>query len=133
MLVFFLRLLVLEDTSIDSYPEIDSFVENTSIDSCLLHSGLDEVYISPEDTSDISDVVDALMESNTFITDEINVHEDNQGSQGNEVESLVATPSVSFSSESLKFLVMLHQVSFGVSSFSECLEFSPEFLQISVS
>jgi len=133
MLVFFLRLLVLEDTSIDSYPEIDSVVDNTSIDPCLLHLGLDEVYISPEDTNDISDVVDALMESNTFITDEINVHEDNQGSQGNEVESLVATPSVSFSSESLKFLIMLHQVSFGVSSFSECLEFSPEFLQISVS
>ena len=41
---------------------------------------------------------------------------------------MVTTPSVSSYRESLKFLAMLHKVSSGVSSFSERLEFSPEFL-----
>jgi len=50
----------------------------------------------------------------------------------NEVESMVATPSVSSYSESLTFLTMLHQVSSGVLTFSECLDFSLEFLQICV-
>jgi len=40
---------------------------------------------------------------------------------------------MSFSSESLEFLVMLHQVNSGIFfSFSRCVEFSPEFLQIFV-
>ena len=46
--------------------------------------------------------------------------------------SIVVTPSVSSSSESLEFLVMLHKINFGVSFFSGCLNFSPQFLQISV-
>jgi len=123
--------IVVKDTSTDSSPsKIASVIENTSIDSCLSPSSLDEVHISPEDNSDHSDGVVAFMDS-TPITDKIYVHENNQDGQENEVEFMVITPSVSSSSESLKFLALLHQVSFIVSSFSECLEFS-HFLQISV-
>ena len=46
--------------------------------------------------------------------DEIYVHED-QDNQENEVESMVTTSSVLSSSESLKFLAILHQVSSDVS------------------
>jgi len=70
-----------EDTSIDSCPsKIASVIKNISIDSFLSPSSLDEVYISLEDASNISDVVGAYMESSTPITDEIYVHEDNQDS-----------------------------------------------------
>ena len=70
-----------EDTSIDSCPsKIASVIMNISIDSFLSPSSLDEVYISLEDASNISDVVGAYMESSTPITDEIYVHEDNQDS-----------------------------------------------------
>ena len=106
-------------------------VENTTIDSCVLPSSLDEVHVSLEDSTDTSDVVDALTESSTPITDEINVHEDNHNSQETGVESIVGIPSVSSSSESLKFLAMLHKVNSGV-SFSGCLDFFPEFLHICV-
>jgi len=69
---------VVEDTSIDSCPsDISRVIENTSVDFCLLPSSLDEFHVSPEDTSDTSNIVDALMESSTLITDEINIHEDN--------------------------------------------------------
>ena len=40
---------------------------------------------------------------------------------------------MSSSSESVEFLAMIHQVSSGVSYFSEFLEFSPDFLPIFVS
>jgi len=106
-------------------------VENTTIDSCVLPSSLDEVHVSLEDSTDTSDVVDALTESSTPITDEINVHEDNHNSQETGVESIVGIPSVSSPSESLKFLVMLHKVNSGV-SFSGCLDFFHEFLHICV-
>ena len=98
----------------------------------MLPSSLDEVHISPENTTDTSDVIDALMESSAPITDEINVHEENYNSQETNFESIIVTLSVSSPSESLEFLVMLHKVNFGVSSFSGCLDFSHEFLQISV-
>jgi len=77
-----------------------------------------------------SDIVNVLVESSTPTPDEIYIHEENQVSQETYVESILI---VSSSSQSLQFLNMVHQVSFGVSSFSGCLEFSPKFLQISVS
>ena len=93
MFVFFSKITSVEDISIDSCPsEIASVVENTSIDSCLLPSSLDEVHIFPENTTDTSDVVDVLIESSTPITDEINVRGDNHFSQETEetkVESIV--------------------------------------------
>jgi len=76
----------------------------------------------------IIDVVDVLVESSTHITDETYVYEDYRESRKIEIESILATPSMSFSSKSLEFLTMLHQVSSDVSSFSGCLEFSPKFL-----
>jgi len=123
--------IIIEDTSIESCPfKIASVIKTTSIGYCFSPSSLDEVHISPEDNSDHSDGVVAFMDS-TPITDKIYVHENNQDGQENEVEFMVITPSVSSSSESLKFLALLHHVSFVVSSFSECLEFS-HFLQISI-
>ena len=44
------------------------------------------------------------------------------------VESIVVTPNVFFSSESLEFFTMVHQVTHSVYSFSEYLEFFLEFL-----
>ena len=48
------------------------------------------------------------------------------------IESIVATSSVFSSTKSLEFFDMVHQVRFSA-SFSGCLDFSPEFLQISIS
>jgi len=52
-------------------------------------------------------------------------------SQKREFESIMITLKVLSSSGSLEFFVMIHQVTL-VSSFSECLEFFPEILQIFV-
>ena len=71
-----------------------------------------------------SDIVNVLVESSTPTPDEIYIHEENQVSQETYVESILI---VSSSSQSLQFLTMVHQVSFGVSSFSGCLEFSLDF------
>jgi len=60
--------------------------------------------LSSESTSDI---VDALVESSTHIPDEIHIHEEDQGRQETKIESIVTTPSVSSSNESLEFLVTL--------------------------
>jgi len=86
----------------------------------------DENHVSSVDISDI----DVLVKSSTHITDESYVYEDDQESQETEIESIVATLSMSFSSESLEFIAMLHEVSSGVSSFSGCLKFSPKFFQM---
>ena len=61
--------------------KIVSVVEDTSIDSCPSPSSLNEVFVSPQDTSDISDVVDALVESNTPMPDDIIVQKINLVSQ----------------------------------------------------
>jgi len=62
--------ILVEDISIDSSPsKLASVVKNTSIDSCLSPSSLDEVHISPEDNNDQSNVIDAFMESSTLIAD----------------------------------------------------------------
>ena len=53
--------------------EIASVVEDTSIDSYPSPSSLDKVFISLGDTSDISDVMDALVESSTPTPDDITV------------------------------------------------------------
>ena len=87
---------------------------------------LSEIHVSSEDTSD---VVDTLVESSTLIAAEINVQEDDQDSQETKIKSIIATFSVSSSTELLEFLAMIHQVIFGVSSFSGCLDFSSEFIQ----
>ena len=73
------------------------------------------------------DIVDALVDSSTPTPDGTYIHEENQDSQETGIESIIATPSMSSSSESLEFLVMLHQVSSCVSSFNRCLEFFLEF------
>jgi len=116
---------VVDDVHVHS--EISSIIEDTSIDPCL--PILNEIPMSSESTTD---VVDALVESNAHITDETYVYKDDQESQETEIGSIIATPSMSSSSKSLEFLAMLHQVSSGLSSFSGCLEFSPEFFQISI-
>ena len=79
-----------------------------------------------------SDIVNALVDSSSFSSDEIYIHEKNHESQETEIEPIIATPSISFCSESLEFFVMLYQVSSGVSSFNRCMKFSPKLLQISV-
>ena len=107
------------------YKKIVNVIKNISIDSCLSPSSLDEGHVSLKDTTDTSDVVDALMESSAPITNEINIHDDNHYSEETKVESILVIHSVSSSSESLEFLVMLHKVNYEVSSFSECLDFSP--------
>ena len=56
--------------------EIASVVENTSIDSCPSPSSLDEAFVSPEDTSDTSDVANASVESSTPMPDDITVPKD---------------------------------------------------------
>jgi len=116
---------IVEDVSVPY--EIASIVDDTSIDSCLSPSSLDEVHVSLEDTREVNDVMDE--ESSIPITNEIYVQEDNQIGQETQIKSIVITPIVSSSSESLEFLAMLHQISCGVFSCSECLNFSPEFLQ----
>jgi len=47
-----------------------------------------------------------------------------------EVESIVVTPNVFSSNESLEFFAVIHHVIPSISSFSECLEFFLQFLQI---
>jgi len=53
--------------------EVASVVEDTSIDSYPSPSSLDKIFISPGDTSDISDVMDALVESSTPVPVHITV------------------------------------------------------------
>ena len=84
-------------------------------------------------SADISNNVDVLVESITHIIDETYIYEDDQEIQETKIESTIVTSSMSSSSESLEFLALLHQVSSGVFSFSGCLKFFPEFLQIFVS
>ena len=55
------------------------------------------------------------MEFSTLITDETYVYEGDQNSQETEIQSIVATPSMSISGESVEFLAMGHHVSSGVS------------------
>ena len=114
---------VVEDVHV--YSESFSTIQDTSIDPCP--PILNEILMSSTGTSDI---VDALVDSNTLIPNEIYIHEKNQESQEIEIESIIATPSMSSFNELLEFLAMLHQISPGVSSFSGCLKFSPKFLQI---
>ena len=72
------KISVVEDASIDFCPsKIASVIKTISIDSCLSPSSLDEIHVSLKDTTNPSDVVDALMEFSTSITNEINIHEDN--------------------------------------------------------
>ena len=81
---------IIEDTSIDScFSKIASVIKNISIDSCLSLSNLNEVHVSLEDASDISDVVNAFMESSIPIVDEIYVHKDSQDTQENVIESMI--------------------------------------------
>ena len=87
---------------------------------------LDEIHIHEES---ISDVQDALVESNTpshnvkcsFST----------STTKEEIEHKIVATSVD-TSESLWFFLIIYQVTPSVSSFSDCLEFFLEFLQISV-
>jgi len=94
---------VIEDVHIHS--EISSVVEDP-----LVNPGtpiIDEKHVSFARTSD---VVNVLMESSIRITNETNVYENDQEIQETEIESIVATPSMSSSSESIEFLVILHQI-----------------------
>jgi len=58
----------------------------------------------------------------------LNLNPFSKESQEIEVELIVVAPSVSSSSESLEFFVMVHKVTYSVFSFIECLEFFFEFL-----
>jgi len=102
--------------------EISSVMEHAPIDSCL--PILNEIHVSSASTIDI---VDAFGDTSTPTPDETYIHEENQESQETEIESIITTPSMSSSSESLEFLAMLYQVSSAISSFNRCLEFSLEF------
>ena len=116
---------VVENVRIHS--EISSVIEDTSIDSCP------PIYNEIPMCSEITvDVVEALVDSSIRIPDETYVHEDNQGSQETKSDSIVATSSIFSFTQSLEFLYMIHHVSSSAFAFSECLDFSFEFLQISV-
>ena len=54
--------------------------------------------------------MDALVLSSTLIPDKIHIHEKNRESQETKIESIVTTLSVSFSNESLEFLIMLREL-----------------------
>jgi len=96
--------------------EISSVVEDPLVNPAT--PIIDESHVSSAGTSD---VVKVLVDSSTPIPDEAYVHEDNQESQETKSESIVATPSVSSFTKSLKFLDMVYQVSSSASSFSKCL------------
>jgi len=59
---------------------------------------------------------------------DIHIHDndpsDAEGESG--IESTMTTLSFSFSNQPLKFLIMIHQVVFSFSFFSECLKMCPE-------
>ena len=74
-----------------------------------------------------------LVDFSTPIPDETYIHKDSQESQKIEIEFIRAPSSVSSPTKSLEFLDMVHQVSFSAAPFNGCLNFSPEFLWISVS
>jgi len=115
---------------IDNSKIVENVHVHSEISSVMMIYQLTHVHqflmrsLSSESTSDI---VDALVESSTHIPDEIHIHEENQERQETKIESIVTTPSVSSSNESLEFLVTLCQVSSVFSSFSGCLKFSTEF------
>ena len=94
-------LKVVEDVHVHS--EISSFVEDplANLDTLFI----DESHVSSAGTSD---VVDVLVNFSTPIPDEIYIHEKNQEGQATEVEFI---PIVFSFSQSLEFLVIVHQVS----------------------
>jgi len=86
---------------------------------------LDEVHKFSEGTNDD---VDVRVESSTPILTDVHAHNNDTDDSGREprVESTMTTLNYLLSNQSLEFLSMIHQVVFGFSSFSKCLEMFPE-------